>query len=347
MSKNKFETVVSGSIEKINGLVDVTVDLMIDNDYGYSEIFTDIDYFLKDNIDINEGQRLFFIATVTGFFETYNTWEGPESDIELELVDIITKDVSYLINKKTVLIDLDDTLIQTQKLYDTVKSDTIDLIIDETKTTKTKEELLKMFSVLHVKNSKKVKDEFGLMLSLSFKEKFRLSFEELYIELVGSENISNDFVEKLNESAMNVFYYTSEMYEGAEYFLKKLREFDFNICLITNGDRDVQQRRIATNNLKGYFDQIIIANGSKGEHMEGYLEKINKEHIIMIGNSFKSDIEPALLLDIPAIHINQGNWVFDTHEVDESLKEKDLYYQAKDYNEILEVLKQRGWIATY
>lgn len=347
MKNNKFEAVISGSIEKINGFVDVTIDLIQDNDYGHSEVFTDIDYFLEDNIEVAEGQRLFFIATVTGSFETYHGMEGTEYDIEHDLIDVITKDVSYLINKKTVLIDLDDTLIQTQKLYDTVKSDTIDLIIDETKTTKTKEELLKMFSVLHVKNSKKVEDEFGLMIGLSFKEKFRLSFEELYIELVGSENISKDFVEKLNESAMNVFYYTSEMYEGSEDFLKKLKEFDFNICLITNGDRDVQQRRIATNNLKGYFDQVIISNGSKGEHMEGYLEKINKEHMIMIGNSFKSDIEPALSLDIPGIHINQGNWALDNHEVDESLKEKDLYYQVKDYNEILDVLKQLGWIAAY
>lgn len=94
--------------------------------------------------------------------------------------------------------------------------------------------------------------------------------------------------------------------EGVRETLAYLRKTGlWKMVLLTKGDMLDQQNKIARSGLGQYFDRVVIVS-TKGE--EEYQNLCLEEHcepgqLLMVGNSFKSDIKPAVAVGCKAAYI--------------------------------------------
>jgi len=132
---------------------------------------------------------------------------------------------------------------------------------------------------------------------------FIISLIESGIEISGGR-LSNGDVLELIAIGKATIGQEMELFPQAENVLKQLSS-KYPLVLATKGDLKEQESKIVRSGLKKYFSSIEIMSE---KHSENYL-KIVKQHnlepseFLMVGNSFKSDILPALEIGAYAVYI--------------------------------------------
>ncbi len=125
---------------------------------------------------------------------------------------------------------------------------------------------------------------------------------------------------------------------GVEETLERLSEDGrYKLVLMTKGELLDQERKIARSGLAKYFSLIdIVSNKTQKEYI-GLCDRlgISPSELMMIGNSFKSDIEPVLQLGGWGIYIpSETLWKLEhTEEYDH----KKLF-KVKTFKEIIDIL---------
>lgn len=99
--------------------------------------------------------------------------------------------------------------------------------------------------------------------------------------------------------------------DGSREVLDFLRKKKQELVLFTRGDEVVQMRKLQINNLLGYFSEIHIVHHKDATILSRIVGNRKKEHVFMVGNSFKSDIMPALELNIRALYIPKETWKYE------------------------------------
>lgn len=93
---------------------------------------------------------------------------------------------------------------------------------------------------------------------------------------------------------------------GVSATLEKLREgYGARLVLLTKGDMLDQENKLERSGLGKYFDRVETVS-TKGEKEYRELcgsENVSPEDFLMIGNSFKSDIQPVLAIGGYGFHI--------------------------------------------
>ncbi len=90
---------------------------------------------------------------------------------------------------------------------------------------------------------------------------------------------------------------------GVKETLERLH--DYKLVLLTKGELQEQENKIKRSGLEHYFSHIeIVSNKNEGTFRQ-LSDKfgIDAERMLSVGNSFKSDIAPALSAGYHAIHI--------------------------------------------
>ena len=156
---------------------------------------------------------------------------------------------------------------------------------------------------------------------------FIIALAEAAIEL-GGDKISNSTILEAMEIGKRTVFPKVKLYEHAKEVIESLyqlqKELGFKLVLATKGDLRDQQYKIDESGLGEYFSHIEIM---PEKDRNGYISLLNKcggaishnrtellaKDLIMVGNSFKSDIKPVLELGGTAIYIpSKIIWV---HEV--------------------------------
>lgn len=91
-----------------------------------------------------------------------------------------------------------------------------------------------------------------------------------------------------------------------ETTLKTLRAMGkYKLVVMTKGELLDQQNKLRRSGLAGYFDETIIVSDKTQAEYERLCRvfRIDASQLMMVGNSFKSDIEPVLQLGGYAVHI--------------------------------------------
>lgn len=101
------------------------------------------------------------------------------------------------------------------------------------------------------------------------------------------------------------------MIEGAREVLDFLKKKKQEMVLFTRGDEKIQMRKLEINNLYGYFEEIHIVHHKDAATFKSIVGKRNKQYVYMVGNSFKSDILPALDSDVHAIYVPKQTWRYE------------------------------------
>jgi putative hydrolase of the HAD superfamily len=145
---------------------------------------------------------------------------------------------------------------------------------------------------------------------------FGRSLEETYLKLAGNQalestvdNIHNR-VEELERTPPNVL---DGVLETLDYLSGRHR-----LILFTKGEAAEQAAKVERSGLQIHFDAIEIV---PEKNAEVYRELVNRHHVVksrgwMVGNSPRSDINPALEAGLNAVFIpHPATWALEQEEV--------------------------------
>jgi putative hydrolase of the HAD superfamily len=147
---------------------------------------------------------------------------------------------------------------------------------------------------------------------------FIISLVECGIAL-SNGTISTRQISALIELGKNTIGKEIQLYPGAEEVLNQLKE-NYPLILATKGDLKEQESKVERSGLKKYFNHIEIMSEKNLDAYNSILQRIgiSPEHFVMVGNSFKSDIQPVLDLGGTAIYIpSEIIWAHEITEVTE------------------------------
>ena len=193
---------------------------------------------------------------------------------------------------KVIAFDADDTLWSNEPLFREAER-------------KVAEELSE-FGDFQFISDELYKVEFKNMQDYGFGAKaYILSMIENAIKVSGGK-VNAEQISFILDSGREILHNPATPFPGVIDTLKKLKEDGrFRLALLTKGDLLDQERKLIRSGLVKFFDHIeIVSNKSQREYqiLCDKLE-INPEELMMVGNSFKSDIEPVLQLGGWGIHI--------------------------------------------
>lgn len=209
--------------------------------------------------------------------------------------------------------DADDTLWQNEQYYKLTESHFRSLLADYAEGEQVSERLLEA--------EKRNLAHYGFGI-----KGFTLSMIETALEVTEGRAPSSVISEILS-IGRDLLTHPVECLPHARDALEALRGQYF-IVLITKGDLFDQERKLAQSGLGDYFDAVEIVSDKNattyrrifGKHGEG------PERAMMIGNSLKSDVVPA---------IAAGAWgVFVPHELTWVLEHVDKPEEAPRFREI-------------
>jgi putative hydrolase of the HAD superfamily len=130
------------------------------------------------------------------------------------------------------------------------------------------------------------------------------------------DNVSN----RVLEIGREVVEYPIVLLEGVEETLARLSG-RFHLILLTKGDRQAQESKVTRSGLSHLFDGVHIVPEKDTEVFQNLLDRYGLEpkQTWMVGNSPRSDINPAVEAGIGAIYVPHPNtWTMEIENVIES-----------------------------
>ncbi|TAL37292.1 MAG: HAD family hydrolase [Alphaproteobacteria bacterium] len=197
---------------------------------------------------------------------------------------------------KAVLFDLDNTLLNTQELYVAAEADLTRMILSLAKA-----DLAEVAAEIQ-RRKLTLFDVYGYDPAM-----LPQAFEEALINFAPAA--SADDILQARALGRRIFEEEAEIEAGAEDALRRLSG-NFTLYLVTVGDEETQQRRIAALSCGDVFrEKFIVSDKTR----ETYLAVLSRsecapDEAVMIGDSLKSDIIPAVQAGMTAIHIPANNW---------------------------------------
>lgn len=225
---------------------------------------------------------------------------------------------------RLVAFDADDTLWDNQSFFDRAVDDYCSL--------------LSGYGDKDQMYAKLYDTECGNMASLGYGTKaFIISLVENAIEVSGGK-ASNALLKKAVSIGRSILENPAHPLDGAEETLSRLKASGkYRMVLFTKGDPLEQEAKLDRSGLRRFFDDVeVVSNKTPDEYiMLCRHNGVRPEEFLMVGNSFKSDIDPALRIGGNAVLIPFGNlW---EHERVEEYDHPDLVRLSK-FSDLLTVL---------
>lgn len=193
---------------------------------------------------------------------------------------------------KVIIFDADDTLWDNQTYFDRAE----DVFTEELKEYGTAEEL----------SDALYKTESANMPVLGYGAKaVCISMMETALR-VSDSKVPGENLSRILSSAKSLLRLPATPFPGVAETLDALEKTErYRLILMTKGDMLDQQNKIRRSGLDKYFYRVIVVT-KKG--IKEYLDICNVEHvapsqIAVVGNSFKSDIQPIIEIGGYGIHI--------------------------------------------
>ncbi len=224
-----------------------------------------------------------------------------------------------------VIFDFDDTLVETNCIFEAAREKFFAIMSAWGCADRDS-----MAEFLNQADIRRVMDK-GYMAKDCFPLALRETYEH-FIALSGREAdaAAGEVIENIGWEVYDISpCYTPGAREVLSALQGKVRLF-----LLTQGDSDMQQERLTASELLNYFDGYRIV---KTKDQAAYLDfvadmQIDIHRSWMIGNSLRSDINPALAIGMNAIHYQLPAWDFEHEEP------VGLFASVDKLRDVLEVL---------
>jgi putative hydrolase of the HAD superfamily len=146
---------------------------------------------------------------------------------------------------------------------------------------------------------------------------FRRSLEETYMKLAGN-SARREILKEIERITLELENTPPHIMDGVPETLAYLSK-RHRLILLTKGEQAEQAAKVERSGLLSYFDAIEIVLEKESSTYERMIEqfKIVKSHGWMVGNSPRSDINPALQAGLNAVFIpHPATWELEKSEVE-------------------------------
>ena len=144
---------------------------------------------------------------------------------------------------------------------------------------------------------------------------FTLSMIETAIEVSGG-NAPASLISEILDAGRDLLAHPIVCLPGVEETLAALKG-DFRLIVITKGELLDQERKLAASGLDHHFEAVEIVSEKLADTYQRVFTRHGQgpDRSLMVGNSLKSDILPALEAGSWALHVpSDHNWVLDHAE---------------------------------
>jgi putative hydrolase of the HAD superfamily len=205
-----------------------------------------------------------------------------------------------------LIFDADDTLWDTQPLYSEAK----------------RRFFLEMaeagFPLEGVRQRLEVIDHANVSRFGFSKERFPQSMWDTYHSLCNyyGRRFDDTKARRIQSIGAAVFEAQPRIFDGVSASLSELQAHHVRLILATKGDREVQQQRLDASHLRHYFDRVYILPDKGTREFRAIVmeEKLELSAGWSVGNSARSDINPALAVGLRAIWIPNKTWMYEDEE---------------------------------
>ncbi|MDE6471275.1 MAG: YjjG family noncanonical pyrimidine nucleotidase [Eubacterium sp.] len=201
---------------------------------------------------------------------------------------------------KNILFDLDDTIFDFKMAERVALSKTlVSFGIEPT------EYIIKRYSELNISQWKLL--ELGKLTREQVKvNRYKLLFDELGLD------ISPQKATAIYEDNLCIGHY---FMDGAEELIKTLCDKGYDLYLVSNGAKRVQDGRLKSSGISKYFKGIFISEvvGYEKPNIEFFnccferIENFNREETIIVGDSLSSDIKGGINAGIKTVWFNPNH----------------------------------------
>lgn len=225
---------------------------------------------------------------------------------------------------KAIAFDADDTLWALQNYFEDVEHEYCQLLAEYGKE---KEISAALFEV-----------ETQNMPLLGYGCKaFTISLVENAVK-VSHGKVTADTIEQIVDLGKSLLQIDATPLDGVEDTLARIQEMKkYKLAVFTKGELQDQENKLWRSGLGRYFAVVSIVSDKKPEAYRRLCRelKVQPEELLMVGNSFKSDIAPALNIGASAIHIPfHTTWA---HEKVQEFNHERLR-RISHFSEILDLL---------
>ncbi len=222
---------------------------------------------------------------------------------------------------KIILFDIDDTLLDFSKSEEIAISN-----------------LMKYYNIIPTKENCELYHRINIKYWKMFENK-QITRNALLVErfkdFFKEFNIEDDF-EKTNNLYFDILSQLAYVIEGAEDLLEKLSK-NYDLYGVTNGTTRVQKGRLAKTNIHKFLKQIYLSEeiGFQKPDIKYFdfvfedIKIINKEEVLIIGDSVTSDIQGGINAGIDTVWYNPK----------ENVSDIKCTYIVKNYQEIMIILE--------
>lgn len=134
---------------------------------------------------------------------------------------------------------------------------------------------------------------------------FVISLIENAVKFTGGHIAANDIL-RIVELGKNLLSLPSTPLHGVEDTLQRVRALGkYKLVVFTKGELLDQENKLVRSGLTKYFDDIVVVSDKTRAEYTRLCSMFDTDisRLLMVGNSFKSDIEPVLQLGGYAVHI--------------------------------------------
>lgn len=227
-----------------------------------------------------------------------------------------------------VIFDADNTLWNLERLYDEARDELCDYL---ERLGLNKDDVVKY----QRSRDKALHATYGYSAC-----RFARSFEDTASSLLAGKCTDERTIHVRN-IALKVFERDPECSEGLEDLFRIIKKRGYKIALITAGEKWVQERRISRFHLTGKIDEIRIVERKTEDVFRSFAAEVGAcvDSSWVVGDSVKSDVEPALAAGFSAVLYSNHNW----HEVEagdvESLDEGNgKFRKIQNLDELRDIL---------
>ena len=228
-------------------------------------------------------------------------------------------------NIRVIAFDADDTLWDCQSHFEAVENHLYRLIAP----------------FCDVPAQELFKTESGNMADLGYGCKaFTISIIETALRVAGDHLSAAELAELLSHSK-SLLHLPATPLPEVEDTLERLQAWPYQLVVFTKGELQDQENKLERSGLGKYFSHVEITSNKTEIEFQQLCEHLDilPSQLLMIGNSLKSDIAPALTIGASAIHIPfHVTWQLEHFED----IEHERLVKITHFNEILDILNNKN-----
>lgn len=122
---------------------------------------------------------------------------------------------------------------------------------------------------------------------------------------VGGEHLTAAELADLLAHSKQLLHLPATPLPGVVKVLAKLQEGPYRLVCFTKGELQDQENKLQRSGLLKYFDDVVITSDKTQREFRELCQRENilSTQLLMVGNSFRSDIAPALAIGAWAVYI--------------------------------------------